>query len=122
MSQPLSSAATDLCRPDLAALGLEAHRTTLSALKQIEALNPEAVDAAALAALKAELSTTLEHLRTATKTMLDGLGVSLDPDQGRDLRTQVLHLNFRNVNTFFQGYIFSVLTYPLGSGYEENIA
>ena len=92
MSQLISSASIEQSPPDLAALGLEAHRAARSALNQIQALDPEAVDAAAL---KAELSTTLEHLSTTTETLLTGMGVSLDPvsvDQGGDIFTLVFYL------------------------------
>ena len=96
MSQPLLSASTEQSQPDLAALGLEAHRAARSALNRIQALDPEAADAAALAALKAELSTTLEHLSTTTETLLTGMGVSLDPasvEPGGDIFTLVFYLH-----------------------------
>ena len=95
MSQLLASASIEQSQPDLAGLGLEAHRAARSALNRIQALNPEAADAAALAALKAELSTTLEHLSTTTETLLTGMGVSLDPvsvDEGGDIFTLVFYL------------------------------
>ena len=90
MSQLISSASIEQSRPDLAALGLEAHRAARSALNQTQALDPEAVDAAAL---KAELSTTLEHPSTTTETLLTGMGVSLDPAsvEGGDIFTLILY-------------------------------
>ena len=51
MSQLLDSASIEQSQPDLAGLGLEAHRAARSALNRIQAFDPEAADAAALAAL-----------------------------------------------------------------------
>ena len=72
MSEPLSSASKE--QPDITALGIEAHQAALSALS----LDLEAADAAAK---KAEVSAL--HLSTTTKSLLDGMGVSLAlVDQG----------------------------------------
>ena len=75
MSQLLPSASMKQSQPDTTAIGLEAHEVALSAFT----LGPEAVDAAAQ---KAEVSA----LHATTKSLLDGMGISLaSSDQGRNI-------------------------------------